>query len=380
MGLGFPNIRWALLVLALPLVSAASVACGASAASNTPTSTSSGATQSSSTGQAPAAELAANTCDKATGLTVYSAQGYDSDATQAFQQQTGITTKLVDDSTGPLVAKVAAEGSNPQWDVIWFDGAVTMQDLDNHGYLLQWKSNNIGNYTDQGKSLIAPDYAYYPTGVTAAGAIVYNKQTAPATLPADWNDLLNPAYKGMTAMNDPAFSGPAYPFIAGIGQLLGGESQGKQFFTNLKANGLTIFQTNDPTISSVKTGAKAFAIVQDSAYYGAVAGGATNLGIIYPKSGVAELPSVVGIAKNAAHIACAEQFVDWLMSPAGQTVMTHHDPTDGDTYFVELVKGVTPVVSRQTSTVPFFKLDVPKWASVENELKQWFHNNIVAGG
>lgn len=380
--------RWTLCALAVGAASTALVACSSnttSANSGAPTATSVPPTSrpaatSVPTVQGPSAQLASSKCDKSTGLTVYSAQGYDSDATKAFQQQTGITTKLVDDSTGPLVAKISAEGSNPQWDVVWFDGAVTMQDLDNHGYLLKWKSSNISNYTEQGKGLIAPDYAYYPTGVTAAGAIIYNKNKAPSTLPSDWNDLLNPAYKGQIAMNDPAFSGPAYPFIAGIAQLKGGESQGKQFFTKLKANGLSIFQTNDPTLSSVKTGAKELAIVQDSAYYGAVAGGATNLGIIYPKSGVAELPSVVGIAAHAAHPACAEAFVNWLMSPAGQKVMTHHDPTDGDTYFVELVKGVTPVVSRQTSTVPFFRLDVPKWAGVENELKQWFHNNIVSGG
>lgn len=367
MHIGIHRLRQLAAAVLMGLALIAFSGCGGAA----PTTT--------NTGSGPAKELAASQCDKSTGLTVYSSQGYDSDATKAFQQQTGIQTKLVDDSTGPLVAKIAAEGNNPQWDVVWFDGNVTMQDLDNHGFLLKWKSNNIGNYTSQGSSLIAPDYAYYPTGVTAAGAIVYNKDKAPATLPADWNDLLKSGYKGMVAENDPAFSGPAYPFIAGVAQLQGGEDQGKQFFTKLKSNGDTIFQTNDPTLSSIKTGAKEFGIIQDSAYYGALAGGSTNLGIIYPSSGVAELPSELGIAANGAHQACAEIFVDWLLSSAGQTVMTHHDPTDGDTYFVELIQGVTPVVQRQTTGINFFKLDVQKWAGVEDEFKQWFHSNIVTG-
>ena len=326
-----------------------------------------------------AAQLAASQCDKSTGLTVYSAQGYDSDTTKAFQAQTGIKTNLVDDSTGNLLAKIATEGSNPQWDVTWFDGNTTMQELDNKGYLLKWKSNNIGNYNSQGASLVPSDYAYYPSGVTAAGAIVYNKTKAPAQLPTTWKALLSPQYKDMVAENDPAFSGPAYPFIAGIAQIMGGEDQGKQFFTQLKANGDTIFQTNDPTLTSVKTGAKEFAIVQDSAYYGALAGGSNNLGIIYPTDGVAALPSELGIAANAAHKACAELFVNWIMSQAGQQVMTHHDPTDGDTYFIELITGVTPVVQRQTTGINFVNLDVKKWAGVEDELKQWFHSNIVAG-
>lgn len=325
-----------------------------------------------------AAEPPASQCDKNVGLTVYSAQGYDSDATKAFQAQTGIQTKLVDDSTGPLLAKIAAEGTNPQWDVFWVDGNVTLQDLDNHGFLLKWKSNNIANYTDQGKGLVPSDYAYYPGGITAAGAVVYNKSKAPSSLPADWADLLKPEFKNMTALNDPAFSGPSFPMIAGVSQVLGGEQQGKDYFTNLKANGAAIFQTNDPTLTSVKTGSKEFAIVQDSAYYGALAGGANNLGIIYPSSGVAALPSELGVAANGAHQACAQVFVDWVLSQAGQTAITHHDPTDGDTYFVNLISGVTPVVTRQTSGINWTSLDVAKWAGVEDEYKTWFHSNVVA--
>jgi iron(III) transport system substrate-binding protein len=316
-------------------------------------------------------------CDKATGLTLYSAQGYDSDAAKAFQQQTGVKVNLVDDSTGPLVAKITAERNNPQWDVVWFDGNVTMQTLDNQGYLLKWDSPNIGNYTALGSQNIPGDHAYYPSGITAAGAIVYNTQHVPAAgLPQDWSDLAKPAYKNLLAENDPAFSGPAYPFIAGIAQVMGGEDQAKQFFQSLKANGDTIFQTNDPTLNSVESGAREFAIIQDSAYYAAKRAG-QPLGIIYPKSGVAALPSELGIAANARHPGCAEQFVNWVLSSAGQSVMTHHDPTDGDTYFINIIKGVTPVVTRQTDGIDFVTLDVSKWAGVEDELKQWFHNTIV---
>ena len=319
----------------------------------------------------------AATCDKSTGLTLYSAQGYDSDSAKGFQSQTGIKVKLVDDSTGNLLAKISAEAANPQWDVAWFDGNVTMQTLDDQGALLKWNSPNIGNYNALGTSVIPSDHAYYPTGVTAAGAIVYNTKHIPAAgLPKDWSDLTTPTYKNLVAENDPAYSGPAFPFIAGVAQVMGGEDQGKAFFTKLKANGDKIFQTNDPTLNSVETGAREFAIIQDSAYYAAQKAG-QPLGIIYPTSGVAALPAEIGIAANARHKACAEQFVNWLLSSAGQSVMTHHDPTDGDTYFMELINGVTPVVTRQTTGINFVTLDVSKWAGVEAEFKQWFHNNIV---
>ncbi|HEX4206436.1 MAG TPA: extracellular solute-binding protein [Ktedonobacteraceae bacterium] len=323
------------------------------------------------------ASSASATCNKSTGLTLYSAQGYDSDMAKAFQKQTGIKVKLVDDSTGNLLAKITAERNNPQWDVVWFDGNVTMQTLDDQGYLLKWNSPSLANYTAQGTQLVPGDHAYYPTGVTAAGAIVYNTKHIPAAgLPKDWSDLTKPVYKNMTAENDPAFSGPAYPFIAGVAQSMGGENQAKQFFTQLKSNGDKIFQTNNPTLNSVETGAREFAIVQDSIYYSEKKAG-QPLGIIYPTSGVAALSSDIAISANSSHMACAKQFQNWVLSTAGQAVTTHHDPTDGDTYFIELIKGVTPVVSRKTTGINFVTLDVPKWAGAETELKQWFHNNIV---
>jgi iron(III) transport system substrate-binding protein len=319
----------------------------------------------------------ASTCNKSTGLTVYSAQGYDSDATKAFQQQTGITTKLVDDSTGNLLAKIAAEGNNPQWDVTWFDGNVTMQSLDDQGLLMKWQSPNANNLTTQGLKYVPSDNSYYPVSLTTVGAIAYNKKHIPAAgLPKDWNDLTSATYKNLIAMNDPAYSGPTYPLVAGVAQLMGGESQGEQFFTKLKANGLKIFQTNNPTLNSIETGAREFGIVQDSAIYGAIKAG-QPLGILYPSSGVIGLPAVIAVSAHSQHTACAQQFVNWVLSSAGQSIMTHHDPTDGDTYFIPLIKGVTPIVQRQYSGINFIDLNVSTWASKEAELKQWFHNNIV---
>lgn len=315
-------------------------------------------------------------CDKNTGLVLYAAMGYDTDTAQAFQKQTGIPVKLVDDSTGPLLAKVAAEANNPQWDVIWFDGDVTMASLAQQGYLLKWDSSALTNFTPQGQALVPGDHSYYPTGVTAAGAIVYNTSHVPAAgLPKDWSDLTKPAYKDLVAENDPAFSGPAFPFIAGIYQIMG-QSGAQDFFTKMKANGVKVFQTNKPSLNAVETGAREFAIVQDTVYYAAKQS-SQPLGLIYPTSGVASLASAIGISAHAPHIGCAQQFVNWVLSPAGQQVTTHHDPADGDTYYIPLIKNVVPVVQRQTEGIKFIELDTTKYAQQESQIKQWFHDNVV---
>lgn len=48
-------------------------------------------------------------------LTLYSSVGYAKDVAEAFTKSTGIPVKLVNLSTGPLLARVQAEKQNPQW-------------------------------------------------------------------------------------------------------------------------------------------------------------------------------------------------------------------------------------------------------------------------
>ncbi len=311
-------------------------------------------------------------------LVFYSSQGYDSAMAKAFSKASGVNVLLTDDSTGPILAKITAERNNPHWDVVWFDGDASMQSLNNLGLLYKWTPANIKNYTPLGASLVPADHAFFPTGVTAAGVIVYNtKKLTPAQAPRDWTDLLTPAFKNEVAENDPAYSGPAYSYIAGQiwRQGKGTIATGEQYFTKLKANGLKIFQTNDPTLNSVQTGAREVGIVQDSAYYAAAATGAP-LGVVYPKSGVTVLPGVVAIDAKSQHLAAAEAFVNYILSQTGQNVMVH-DPNDSDSFFAPIIKGVAALPGRKTTGITWQRLNY-LWAGQNTTaIKTWFHNTIV---
>jgi len=310
-------------------------------------------------------------------LVLYAAVGYDQDVANLFQKQTGIQVKLSDLSTGPLVAKITAERNNPQWDLAWFDGSVTMLNLDQQGYLYHYMSPSMNHYNPLGRGLVPANHAFYPTGVTAAGAIAYNKKLIGNTpLPTRWADLTKPMYRDQLAENDPAFSGPAFPFIAGIMQDFGGVQPGEQFFQRLHANGDRIFQTNDFTIKAVETGARKFGIVQDSAVYGEIAAG-QSLGIIYPKPGVTTLPSVIGIDQHAPHLKLAKRFVTWLLSrQGGQHAMVTHDLKDGDSYFKPVIRGVVGH-RHDPANITFLRLNDTFYARRADTIKSWFHSNIV---
>ncbi|KPV44071.1 iron ABC transporter substrate-binding protein [Alicyclobacillus ferrooxydans] len=310
-------------------------------------------------------------------LVIYSAQGYDQAMADAFQKKTGIKVKLVDDSTGNIVAKMEAEKSNPHWDVAWFDGASTMQGLDNQGMLLTgWTPNDVSNYTSQGQSLIPSDKAYYPTGVTAAAAIGYNNKLVDAAhAPKDWSDLLNPYFKGAVGMNDPSISGPTFPYVAGMLQLKG-TTAGEQFFMDLKNNGLKVFPTNGDTLNALVKGQIKVATIQDTALLkGKLKGDPITL--VYPSSGTFSMATTISIDKNAPDMAAAKKFVEFVLSQQGQQVMLNPANGGSDSYYSPIIKGVSANPARVQSGINWVPVNPVQAAQNETQIKTWFHENIT---
>jgi len=320
---------------------------------------------------------AAQSASKAPELVIYSAQGYDIAMGAAFQKATGIKTVVDDMSTGPVIAKAEAERSNPHWDVIWFDGDSSMQSLDDQGMLLRgWTPNDFDNYTALGKSLVAADKSYFPGGVTAAAAFAYDPKILPAKdVPTTLQGLLNPMFKGELAMNDPSISGPTYPFVAGVMQQMG-LARGKQFFLDLKKNGMHIYRTNKVTIYALLHGRAKLIWVQDSALIADKMKG-DPIAIAYPKSGVYTLPDVLGIDSHAPNMKAAKEFVQFVLSKAGQDVMINPANGGGDSYYNPVIKGIKPNPARQQTGINWVRVNPIQAANVENSLKAWFNDNIT---
>lgn len=339
-----------------------------------------GTTQASSP-QKSSAPAAASSSSSSNGssqqLVLYSAQGYDAAMAKEFQKVTGIKVKLVDDSTGNVVAKIQAEKANPHWDVAWFDGASTMQALDNQGLLLKgWTPSDVGNYTKLGQSLIPSDKSYYPTGVTAAATIGYNTKLLSASqAPKTWSDLLKPEFKNAIAMNDPSISGPTYPFVAGMLQMKG-TSAGKSYFEKLKQNGLKVFPTNDVTLKALLTGQVKAVMIQDSALVGAKVKG-DPIQLVYPASGVSSMSTNISIDKNAPDMAAAKKFVEFILTKQAQNFDLNPKNGGGDSYYNPVIQGVSPDSVRQQTGINWVPINAVSAAKQEAQIKKWFHDHIT---
>ncbi len=338
-------------------------------------SSSSNASASVSTTSASATSTSVSTT---VPLVVYAAEGYDSAEVKAFQAATGIPTKLVDHSTGTLLAKIQAEGSHPQWGLLWTDGDAAYAALDQQGMLVKGFEPTTGTLTSLGVKLVPKDKSYVPTGLTMAGAIVYNSQ-AVSQPPTNWTDLTGPQWKGAVGMNNPAVSGPTYNVVAGIMQQLGGVTQGEQFFKQLAANGLHVFTTNKVTLTSLLQGQIKLAIVQNSAGIG-FEYKYPQLRVAYPTS-VTDLPSVIGIDAKVSKTeqAEAEKFANFVYSPQGQQVMLTGDP-HGDSLFFPIIKGTSQhKLVPPLSSIPVQFIDPYVWGPRESSVNQWFTANVVNG-
>jgi len=340
-------------------------ACGSSSSKSGP---------SSASGPSTSSAAAAGASGGKPTLLVYSAQGYDKNTVAAFQKATGVPTKLVDDSTGPLLARIQAEKANPQWGLLWVDGNEAFAALDKQGLLAKHLKSPPLNAA--GQSLVTPDHSFVPTGITMACTLIYDTHQL-KTPPTTWQQLLASPLKSKVGMNDPAVSGPTYPCVAGLMSYLGGVSQGEAFLKQLKANGLHVSQTNGDTLHLLQTGQISVALIQSSAAIGA-AKKTPGLKVAYlPK--LTELPGGIGVDAKApaAERQEAQQFIDFVLSGPGQKQMQTGDPT-GDSLFWPTLAAASPLPALPTlSAVSKQSIDPYTWGPQEPSINNWFTANIA---
>jgi putative spermidine/putrescine transport system substrate-binding protein len=150
-----------------------------------------------------------------------------------------------------------------------------------------------------------------------------------AEVPADWDDLLRPGYKGMISLaGDPRDSGQAVAAVVAAALAGGGSlddiGPGLEWFRQLAATGN--LSTRKGTSRSVET-ARTPIVLRWS--YLAVADRtaaakskkAPDVTVVVPPTGRLGIPFVQAIARDAPHPAAARLWQEYLLSDEGQAAM-----------------------------------------------------------
>src|SRR6266404_7814042 len=140
----------------------------------------------------------------AADLVMYDALDFAGQVAKAFHAKTGLSVDVVEPgSTGETLGKIAAEGTNPQFDIVWLDGSAVMERMANDKVLQPIPDDVYGGiaFTDLGKSLVPQSHAFLPTGASTTAIEVNTKKVPADQMPKSCADLAN--FAGLLAATDP---------------------------------------------------------------------------------------------------------------------------------------------------------------------------------
>ncbi|MDO8876398.1 MAG: putative 2-aminoethylphosphonate ABC transporter substrate-binding protein [Pseudolabrys sp.] len=250
-------------------------------------------------------------------LTVYTA--LEADQVKAYQtafEKANPTVKIrwVRDSTGVVTAKLLAEKSNPQADVVFGLAATSLMLLDKEGMLQA--------YAPAGVDKIKPsmrDPANPPKWVGMdiwASALCFNTVEAgkkKIAAPNSWADLLKPEYKGQVAMPNPASSGTGYLMVSGWLQMMG-EEKGWKYMDGLHQNVAAYSHSGSKPCRQAAAGEYAVGLSFEYRANKTKKDGAP-IEAILPSEGLGWDMEAAAIMATTKHADAAKKLLDWSVTP-----------------------------------------------------------------
>jgi len=222
-------------------------------------------------------------------------------------------------SSGPALARMAAEKANPQADV-WL-GAPNENHIvaKEQGLTVPYKSSALNALEAQFKDPEAYWRAFYMNPLAfAVNTEALAKIGAP--MPSSWEDLLKPAYKGQLQMPTPQASGTAYNVVASL-VTLWGEEKAFDYMKKLNPNIQTYTSSGTGPSKAVAVGQCAIGIQFTPAFFEFIDQG-YPLKVVFPKEGVGYEAPAVSILAGAKNPEAARKLVDWLVSKKAQDLLS----------------------------------------------------------
>ncbi|WP_322895316.1 MULTISPECIES: extracellular solute-binding protein [unclassified Yoonia] len=265
--------------------------------------------------------------DAAGPLVLYT-NDFEGAITDRFEADTGREVDVVQMSGGEILARIAAEAANPQWDVLIFNGSYTFHMLDQQEALLRGvEPANLGNLNEIGQTYLPENRSWFPIGLAASCVMLYRTDLV-ETPPTAFADLADPRFNGQFGMADPAVAAPAYPCVAQFFEELGDQGA-RDLFTSFFENGMRVFRTNGPTGAALASGDISLALITSQVAYTVMAEGEVPVSVVWPEDGAPGVVRGVGISASTARPEAAKAFVDWLLEPDTQSHLAAAIPSDG---------------------------------------------------
>lgn len=153
------------------------------------------------------------------------------------EKHPNIKLNVVRESTGIIISRLMAEKDNPQADVIWGTAATGVLGLDKYGLLKPYSPKDLDKINPKfiDKSGREPKWVGNNAWMTAITVNTIELKKLGLPEPKNYKDLLNPIYKGLISMPNPASSGTGYLTVSAWFQIMG-EEKAWEYMKNLHNN------------------------------------------------------------------------------------------------------------------------------------------------
>jgi iron(III) transport system substrate-binding protein len=216
--------------------------------------------------------------------------------------------------TGALYSKILAERSANRFaaDVLQFSEIPTAMDFRKKNGFDLYESPQAKAYP--ATALDSPPNYFFHSGVIFMG-IAYNSDRVPeAEAPKTWKDLLDPKWRG-TITTKQATSGSQFVQWYELRRLYG-DSFWKEF-AKQRPKG---FDSRAQLFDRLAKGDDKICGMAEWAGYQLVKEKGAPVKFVAPSDGLPTATLATGVVDKAPHPEAARLFLDWLMSPRGQTV------------------------------------------------------------
>lgn len=293
-----------------------------------------------------------------------------------FTQDTGIDTEIADVGGGEILARIAAEANNPQWDVVILDGHGSLEGLRQQGQLLTGHPlDNVGNLDETGTALLPEDHSWIPVSQHAAAVIAYNTDAVPADqAPQTWAELTESRYAPV-GMADPAIAAPAYPIVSWFYSDLGTDGA-EDYFSTLIDNGMNTYDKNGPVGQAVASGEVHVAALQEQNVYGLLEAG-EPVDFVWPAEGAPGVVRAAAISADTPRPCAAAKLLDWMLTPETMSYLMAEGGDDG--IITPLVSGTdtSNLPAQRPADAPLLITEAEFAATNEADIKDWFANRLA---
>ncbi|MBI2825381.1 MAG: extracellular solute-binding protein [Planctomycetia bacterium] len=236
-----------------------------------------------------------------------------------FKQETGITVLAKYDTestkTVGLATAIMEEAARPRCDVFWNNEILNTLRLEKRGLLEPYESPADKDFPAMYRS---PRATWHAFAARARVLIVNTEELKDEKLPNSVRDLADGHWKGRAGLAKPLF-GTTATHAACLFAYWGAD-EARQFFREIKDNGVHIMAGNSHVARAVASGQLAFGLTDtDDAI--AELDKAMPVAIIYPdqaeeQMGTLFIPNTVSIIKGCPHQVAARRLVDFVLDPS----------------------------------------------------------------